>query len=171
MLKNRFLQASLIALFALVSVSANAASDADKIEFKTLDGKVVKLSDYKGKWVIVNYWATWCPPCRVEMPELGFFHEAHKNNDAIVLGVNYEDAPVDKVKTFLEQEMIKFPVVRPKNGADGRNTAFGPLKGLPTTYMVTPEGNVVAARTGLVDQKVLEGFIEKYNKMMKEKKG
>jgi len=61
--------------------------------------------------------------------------------------------------------MINFPVVRFKVRVDGRTTPFGPLKGLPTTYMVTPEGSVVAARVGMVDQKMLETFMERYGSM------
>lgn len=145
---------------AALSSTVQAATD---IEFETLDGKTVKLSDFRGKWVVVNYWATWCPPCRVEMPELGFFYDAHKDKNAVVLGVNYEDNSPSQVKTFLEQEDIKFPIVRQKGRIDGKTTPFGPLRGLPTTYMVTPKGEVVAARTGMVDQKMLEEFIRKYD--------
>lgn len=151
----------------LLSAQSAWAQDAD---FVDLDGHSVKLSDYKGKWVIVNYWATWCPPCRVEIPELTLFHDKHKDKDAVVLGVNYETGDVKHVKTFLTQQMVDYPVVREKGGANGRSTVFGPLKGLPTTYMVTPNGEVVAARTGMVDQKMLEDFITKYNTMHKKTK-
>lgn len=139
--------------------SAQAATD---VEFKTMDGEIVKLSDYRGKWVVVNYWATWCPPCLVEMPELSFFHEAHKDKDAIVLGVNYEQVSPEKVQKFLDEQMIKFPVVRPKGVIDNKTTPFGPLRGLPTSYMVSPSGEVIAARTGGVDQQMLEDFLVKY---------
>lgn len=158
------LTSSFVALFLAMFMLSATASTSD-IEFVDLDGKTVKLADFKGKWVVVNYWATWCPPCRVEMPELGFFYEAHKDKDAIVLGVNYETSDVAKVKAFLDEQLIKFPIVRQKGGADGKNTPFGPLKGLPTSYMVSPEGKVLAARTGMVDQKMLESFIQKYNEM------
>lgn len=158
-------------VFALaLLLSLQVVSADEDVEYKGLDGKSVKLSDYRGKWVIVNYWATWCPPCRVEMPELSLFHDQHKDKDAIVLGVNYETNDVKKVEDFIEEYMINFPVVREKNGADGRTTSFGPLKGLPTTYMVAPDGKVVAARTGMVDQKMLEAFINKYNEMVNSKK-
>lgn len=162
LLQSKLIQFILAALLVVGSFSAQAAVD---FEFKTLKGETVKLSDFRGKWVIVNYWATWCPPCRVEMPELGFFHEAHKNNDAVVLGVNYEEVDVSIVQKFLDQEMIKLPIVRQVGKIDGKSTYFGPLRGLPTTYMVSPKGEVVAARTGMVDQKMLEDFIKKFNNM------
>lgn len=162
MIKNRLYSSVfgiLVTLFVGFGASSYAAQD---IEFKTLEGETVQLSDYQGKWVVVNYWATWCPPCLVEMPELSFFHEAHKNKDAIVLGVNYEQVSVEKVQAFLEEQMIKFPVVRPVGVIDNKATPFGPLRGLPTTYMVSPSGEVIAARTGGVNQQMLEDFLEKY---------
>lgn len=166
-MNNKIIKIAFVAvitsLLAITSVQAN-----DEIKFKTLDGKIVKLSDYKGKWVIVNYWATWCPPCLVEMPELSLFHEEHKDKDAIVLGVNYESISTGLVKQFLTEQMIEFPVVQEINGPNGRTTSFGPLKGLPTTYMVSPSGEVVATRVGMVNQKMLEGFIAKYNDMKKK---
>ncbi|BBN59466.1 TlpA disulfide reductase family protein [Hydrogenovibrio marinus] len=152
-------------VMALSQTNALAADSSDDPAFVTLDGKEVKLSDYKGKWIIVNYWATWCPPCRMEIPELEMFYEKHKDKDAVVLGVNYETGDVKHVQDFARQQMVSYPIVREKGGANGRSTVFGPLKGLPTTYMVTPKGEVVAARTGMVDQKMLEDFMAKFNEM------
>lgn len=155
--------------FALAfSSSLLAATNAWDLSFKDLDGKTVSLSDYKGKWIVVNYWATWCPPCRVEMPELSLFHQEHKDKDAVVIGVNYETNDVAKTKQFMEEFMINFPVVRELKGANGETTSFGPLHGLPTSYMISPEGKVVAGRTGMVDQKMLEDFIKKYPEMKKQ---
>lgn len=142
----------------------------ENIEFVDLDGKSIHLSDYKGKWVIINLWATWCPPCLVEIPDLVMFQEAHKGKDAVVLGVNYEANDPQKVKNFAESQMINYPVVRFKGKVDGRTTPFGDLKGLPTTYMVTPEGKLVAARVGMVDQKMLETFMERYTSIQAKEK-
>lgn len=149
------------------SQSKQAANSTKEIVFVDLDGNESKLSDYKGKWVIVNLWATWCPPCLVEIPDLVLFHEEHHQKDAIVIGVNHEQISAKKVKAFAESQMINYPVVRFKGRHDSSKTPFGPLRGLPTTYMVTPQGKVVAARTGMVDQAMLEKFIKKYEQISK----
>lgn len=150
-----------------LSLPAQAEPPSKPIELVDLDGKASLLSDYQGKWVILNLWATWCPPCLVEIPDLVLFHEAHKNKDAIVIGVNYEDSDPEKVKAFAESQMISYPVVRFKQKVDGRTSPLGPLHGLPTTYMVAPDGTVVAARTGMVDQKMLEEFMQRFAEMKK----
>jgi len=155
--------------FVFVTSNAYANEQPKDIEFVDLDGKVSHLSDYKGKWVIVNLWATWCPPCLVEIPDLVMFQEAHKGKDAVVIGVNYEANDPQKVKSFAESQMINYPVVRFKQKVDGKTTPFGTLKGLPTTYMVSPKGDVVAARVGMVDQKMLDTFIKRYTSMESEK--
>lgn len=158
-------------LFALVLLSVSTVAMAEPpskpIELVDLDGKPSLLSDYKGKWVILNLWATWCPPCLVEIPDLVMFHEAHHDKDAIVIGVNYEDNDPQKVKAFAESQMINYPIVRFKQKIDGKTTPLGNLNGLPTTYMVAPDGTVVAARTGMVDQKMLETFMQRYEQMQK----
>lgn len=152
----------LFIIIALSSFVLNPAQAKD-VEFVDLQGQSVHLSDFKGQWVVVNLWATWCPPCVVEMPELVFFHEKYKDKGAMVLGVNYEDIAVEKINSFTDELMISFPIVRFKDiDLNSNRTPFGPLRGLPSTYMVAPSGEIVAARTGMVDLKALETFIEQY---------
>ncbi|BBP46217.1 hypothetical protein THMIRHAS_15900 [Thiosulfatimonas sediminis] len=143
-------------------MTPSQAQETPEITFIDLDGKSSKLSDYRGKWVVVNLWATWCPPCLKEIPDLVMFHEDHAKKDAIVIGVNYEDIDPQKVKNFAESQLVNYPIVRFEGKVDGRTTPFGKLQGLPTTYMITPEGKIVAARTGMVDGKMLEDFINNY---------
>ena len=151
-------------LFMITSAFTHQAwSKPFDVEFVDLDGKSVKLSDFRGQWVVVNLWATWCPPCVVEMPELVFFHEKYKDKGAMVLGVNYEKNDVAKIHNFAQELMINFPIVRFKDIDLNKNsTPFGPLRGLPSTYMVAPNREVVAGRAGIVDLKLLEAFIAKY---------
>lgn len=126
-----------------------------------LAGKIHHLSDYRGKWVIVNYWATWCPPCLGEIPELEEFHSAHHNRDAIVVGINYEDSAPAYLKSFVDENMISYPILR----ADlTRPPVFGRLYGLPTSFIVSPDGKLVQTKTGSVTRAFLEGVIEQYNK-------
>lgn len=155
---------ALAVLFTAATLFAapSYAQEVKDVTFVDLDGNKSKLSDYKGKWVIVNLWATWCPPCLKEIPDLVMFHEEHAKKDAVVIGVNYEDIDPQKVKNFAESQMVNYPIVRFEGEVDGRTTPFGQLKGLPTTYMVTPEGQIVAARTGMVDDVMLKDFIKNF---------
>lgn len=145
--------------------SVFSAPPENPIKLTDLDGKESFLTDYKGKWVILNLWATWCPPCLVEIPDLVMFHDEHKDKNAIVIGVNYEDNDPAKVKAFAESQLINYPIVRFDGKTDGVSSPLGKLQGLPTTYMIAPDGTVVAARTGLVDQKMLEDFMQQYEEM------
>ncbi|HEY9018412.1 TlpA disulfide reductase family protein [Thiomicrospira sp.] len=150
-------------MIALSLLTTMAQAEPNDIEFVDLEGKSVNLSDFKGQWVVVNIWATWCPPCIKEMPDLTFFHEKYKDDGAIVLGVNYENIPVEKINNFTEELMVTFPIVRFKDiDLNANKTPFGPLRGLPSTYMVAPSGHIVAGRAGMVDQETLEAFIKEY---------
>lgn len=150
----------LVMLCVMLPMTAMAQS----VSFVDLTGKPVNLSDYKGKWVVVNYWATWCPPCVKEIPELVAFQEAHAaKKDAVVLGVNHQEGDVAAVKQFADDRFVNYPIVR-SAGKLSNGTPFGVLRGLPTTYMITPEGEAVAAHTGMVNQAMLEKFIQDYPK-------
>lgn len=121
-----------------------------------IDGKTYKLSDYRGKWVIVNYWATWCPPCLQEIPDLVDFHEKHKDRDAVVLGINTEDLTAERLRAFTESYLVSYPVLY---GDPDYRQLVGPVPALPTTYIISPKGEVEARNVGPLTGEQIEQFI------------
>jgi len=145
-------------LLGLALVSISAIAEPVDFSLPSLDGKVVKLSDYRGKWVVVNYWASWCSPCVAEMPELDAFHDSHKDKNAVVLGVNMERIDREVLKDFVEAQMVSYPILQAKPAVA---TELGKVPGMPTTYLVSPKGEVVARQVGMVNKEMLEKYIEK----------
>ena len=134
---------------------------AEPVDFKLPDvqGRQHSLSEHRGKWVVVNYWATWCPPCLEEIPDLVAFHERHKDKDAVVLGVNYEDIPEPQLQTFVDEYFISYPVLR--NGDIQPAHERLAVGGLPTTYIISPEGVPVARQVGGITSADIEKFMER----------
>ena len=152
----------LFLLLLLLVMGCGVSAKTVDFELTGLQGKSHKLSDYRGKWVVVNYWATWCPPCLEEMPELEMFHNNHKDKDAVVLGVNLEAIDSSLLRGFVEDQFISYPVLLKQPALD---TELGRVPGLPTTFLVTPEGRLAARRVGPVTAAELEGMIAEYEKM------
>ncbi|GAB6042756.1 TlpA family protein disulfide reductase [Endothiovibrio diazotrophicus] len=147
----------LLALFlTCAALPASAAKPAFSGE--DIEGVTHHLADYRGKWVVVNFWATWCPPCLEELPELVAFHDAHAAKDAVVLGVNAEDVAVERLRQFVDDYLISYPVLTDPVPAE---RALGRLRGLPTTVLLSPTGEVVFRHAGAVTQRALERMIER----------
>ncbi len=147
-------------IFLLIALTLYSFSTvAVDMSLTDLNGKKIKLSDYKGKWVLVNYWATWCPPCREEMPELQAFYDAHAKKDAVVLGLNIETISDDEVKQFLDDYFIEYPNFKVGPTSESE---LGRIPGLPTTFLLSPQGDVVARQVGGVTREMIEKFIQKW---------
>ena len=139
----------------LLLLTASQVSAVD-YELPDVDGQMQSLDQYQGKWVIVNYWATWCGTCMKELPDLVAMHEDNKDKDIVVVGVNFESIGNDQLKTFVAEQSIPYPVLRSEPIPV---TALGKVPALPTTYIIDPDGKVVAGEVGLVSRQNLEDYI------------
>ncbi len=134
-------------------VLALAPSCAVAFDMTDTAGARHRLADYKGRWVVVNFWATWCAPCVKEIPEIAEFHKAHGRN-VEVLGIAVDNEEVDKTKWFAKKVGHEYPLVL---GDDPKvEKQFGKVKGLPTTIVFDPAGKKVYDRLGIVSKKFLE---------------
>ena len=150
--KKRFYPMWLLALaLALTAPWAHAEG------FRVTDtaGKTHTLAGYKGKWVLVNYWATWCPPCLAEIPDLVDLHDNKKNN-LVVIGVALDYRSAKQVTDFAQSMTVSYPVVL---GTPEIVSQIGPVQGLPTTYLYNPEGKMVAQQVGPVTREAVESYI------------
>ena len=139
--------------FLVFFSSAVAAAD---FSFRDIVGKQHNLADYRGKWVLVNFWATWCPPCLKEIPDLIALHDEHKDKDLVVIGIATDYNSPKLVIDFAKKHRISYPVVL---GNDAIVAQIGRLEGLPMTYIYNPQGKMVAYNVGALTQKAVEGYI------------
>ncbi len=146
---------------AMVLLFSNMVGASADFTLPGIDGKAYRLSDYRGKWVVVNYWATWCPPCRAEIPDLVEFQRRNRDKGAVVLGVAYEKIGNDELRKFANKFSINYPILRVDPGS---SEVLGPIRGLPTTFLVSPQGEVVAQQAGLITGEAIERFIRNYEK-------
>ncbi len=131
------------------------AKEMPSLRVATVDGKTFDLADQRGKWTVVNFWATWCGPCLKEMPELSALDAMREH--IVVVGLAYEDTTVEDMQAFLQ----KHPVVYPIALLDVYNPPkdFDPPRGLPVTVLVGPDGKVARTITGPVTAHELETAI------------
>lgn len=157
---SRGMQVLMAVLCTLLAAEPLRAEDepGQPVDFtlQRLGDGSVSLSDYRGNWVVVNYWATWCAPCRKEMPELSELHE--QRPDVTVLGLAYEDAEETDFEAFLQASPVSYPILRVD--VYDPPEPFGAPKVLPTTYILDPEGLAVKRFLGPVTRESIEAFID-----------
>ena len=157
-MKSDFMMRVLFALLLLIVTPLTAL--AVDMPLTDVHGNRVNLSSYQGRWLVVNYWATWCPPCIVEMPELQSFHDQHAAaDDAMVIGINTELIGKQRLLEFLEDYFITYPIFVSK---PTQQSELGLIPGLPTTFLITPQGKVVARQVGPVTREMIEQFMQNY---------
>jgi len=115
------------------------------------------LSQYKGKWVFVNYWATWCPPCLEEVPDLVALYDARKNKDVVVIGVAFDFDSEKEVFEYVDDMLMSYPIVL---GDEQVKAQIGSADVLPTTYVYNPRGELVKIKRGLVTKHYLESLMK-----------
>src|SRR5678816_161437 len=148
--------AAVLAAALAFAMPAQAAMPAQPtLHVTTLDGKTFDLAAQRGKWVIVNYWATWCVPCIKEMPDISRFVAAHKN--VVAIGLAYEDSEPADIKAFLAKHPVVYPIAQVT--LDQPLKDFDEPRGLPTTYLIGPDGKVAKHIVGPVTEASLEGLI------------
>ena len=121
-----------------------AGRPAPNFTLKTVDGKIVSLKDFQGKVVLINFWATWCPPCREELPLFEEVYEKYKDRGFVVLAINTDP---ENLKDFLKEFGVKltFPILV----GDDKILDLYPVRGLPTSFLVDREGRIVKVRLGV----------------------
>jgi len=139
------------------SVSSLTSYALDKFVIKDMDGKVHRLSQYKGKWVIVNYWATWCPPCLEEIPDLVTLYDSRRNKDVMVIGVVFDYETVKEVADYIDDMLMSYPTVL---GGEYVSKQIGSAEVLPTTYIYNPHGKLVKVKKGIVSRQYLETIMK-----------
>jgi thiol-disulfide isomerase/thioredoxin len=134
---------------------------APDFALKSFDGKTVKLSDYKGKVIIIDFWATWCPPCRKGIPDLISIQNDYKK-DVVIIGISLDgEKTLKDVPGFVKSYGINYPIVY---GDDKVVAAYGGIEGIPTAFIVDKKGNIVDKHVGLVPK---DTYVNKIKELLK----
>jgi peroxiredoxin len=150
-MKKNVIVAFLLLLLSAGLIAAggenSAVNPAYNFSLKALNGKIIRLSDYKGKVVILDFWATWCPPCRVEIPSFVKLYNKYHKQGLVIIGAAVDDRA--RVEQFVEDYGVTYPVVIADQASiDG----FGGIRGLPTTFVIDKNGNIINNYTGFTPE-------------------
>jgi thiol-disulfide isomerase/thioredoxin len=114
--------------------------------FLDMEGQKHAFNDYHGKWIIVNYWASYCPPCRVEVTDIDIFARENKNK-AVVLGMDAGGDTVDELLKFQKEFKLSYPLIPAQ---ESTLLAFGAVEALPTTFIISPQGKLIEKHVGMI---------------------
>ncbi|HEX5475724.1 MAG TPA: TlpA disulfide reductase family protein [Vicinamibacterales bacterium] len=122
------------------------ASGKAKLDFvlKDMDGHAVRLADFKGKVIALNFWATWCGPCKIEIPEFVELYDKYKDKGFVILGVSIDDPP-DALRAFAHQYDMRYPILQMQSDIED---AYGPIYGVPMTFFIGRDGSICTRHLG-----------------------
>ena len=146
-------------LFASATLSAQVGKQAPSFSLKDKDGKEVTLASLKGKVVVLNFWATWCPPCRAEIPDFKSVYSKYKEKGVEILGVSLDHKGWNVVTPFLKEWEINYPVVL---GGPQIAKDYGNIRSIPTTVIIDRDGKIVDTHVGAMKENVLVQKFEKH---------
>lgn len=154
-----------VALFFLVlpfGVLAQGSANAPSLQFRDLQGRSVRLAEYRGKVVLVNFWATWCLPCRAEIPELVRWQREYRNRGLQIIGITYPPETRSEVRRFTQKARVNYPIAL---GTKATKLLFTPSETLPMTVVIDSKGNVHDVIEGVIfpeefDQKIKPLLLE-----------
>ena len=127
-------------------------------ELVNLEGETVRLSDYKGKTIVLNFFASWCPPCQVEMPHINAVYNELKDKDVVILGINLtEQDDMNELNALLETNQIAFPILLDEKSEVA--SLYG-IRSIPVNVVINKEGIITEYAIGAVDESRLKGYIE-----------
>jgi peroxiredoxin len=134
-----------------------ARKAAPEFALKDADGRTVRLADYKGKVILLDFWATWCGPCKIEIPWFVEFERKHKDRGFAVIGVSMDEEGWEIVKPFTSKMGVNYRMLL---GDDSTAQLYGGVEALPTTFLIDREGRVAAVHVGLASKSDFENGIE-----------
>jgi cytochrome c biogenesis protein CcmG/thiol:disulfide interchange protein DsbE len=131
---------------------------APAFTLQDLTGNNISLSDFRGKVVILDFWATWCPPCIKEIPDFIELYEKYKDKGFAMLGISLDQEGIGVVKDFVEKYKVNYPILM----ADGQiHNKYGGITAIPTTFVIDPAGNIHKKYVGYIEKAVFEADIKK----------
>ena len=138
-----------------LSARANAAEQAPAFTVRGLDGRVIRSTDFRGRPVLLDFWATWCVPCRASMPHLDVIQARYREQGLVVLGVSVDDEPPVAVRRYADRLGVRFRLAMASENVLGD---YGPIRSIPTMFFIDRRGQIVRRVVGYLDQETLEGF-------------
>ena len=145
-----------IAMLTCAPLHANA-KQAPPFSVKTLDGKPLKLSDLRRRPVVVDFWATWCGPCRASMPHLSTMQSRYAKQGLTVIGLSVDENGPQSVRKFAQQLGVKFTLAMAN---DDVLDAYGPIRSIPTTFFIDRSGAIVRRVVGYIDGDTMEDYVK-----------
>jgi peroxiredoxin len=142
-----------IFLFAISSAQLEKKYKAPNFSLKTQDGKVIELAKLNGKVILLNFWATWCPPCRAEIPDFIELYNSYKSKGFEIIGIALDEDGWSKVNPYIKEAKINYPIVI---GTEKEVKQYGGIEAIPTSFIIDKNGYIAGKQVGFLPKDALE---------------